>query len=363
MTLNIGENLKIYRSKKRVTQEQLAYEFGVSPQAVSRWETGATYPDITLLPVIAKYFNVTVDELLGVVNQCPDEEKKRYLNESLALRHDGKVAEALVLDRELLRKYPSDEDALSNLMYQLYSMRVNEHNGNYDGEIISTANRLINTSKNTDITSGAKQLLIYVYSRRGESEKAKEIAQTLDPIYCCRDVLYPEAFKGDEEIKLRQGNILVFADLLYNELLSLARCEKSSDNKAEIYTVSNKMITMLLGENPAFYNERITRNHCELAYLCAGNKDREKAMEHLRLALKYAEQFEFRPEKSRYTPCWLGFVRDKKSDSTKDSQDTLFDHILQRLENGVFDFMRDTADFKNYSNEIIRISDKLKRLK
>ena len=42
MTLNIGENLKIYRSKKRVTQEQLAYEFGVSPQAVSRWETGVS---------------------------------------------------------------------------------------------------------------------------------------------------------------------------------------------------------------------------------------------------------------------------------------------------------------------------------
>lgn len=76
MTLNIGENLKIYRSKKQVTQEQLAYEFGVSPQAVSRWETGATYPDITLLPVIAKYFAVTVDELLGVVKQCPDDKRK-----------------------------------------------------------------------------------------------------------------------------------------------------------------------------------------------------------------------------------------------------------------------------------------------
>ena len=45
-----------------MTQSQLADVFNVSEQAISRWENGNTYPDITLLPAIADYFHVTIDE-------------------------------------------------------------------------------------------------------------------------------------------------------------------------------------------------------------------------------------------------------------------------------------------------------------
>lgn len=54
------------RKKKGVTQEELAKHLGVSFQAVSKWETGTTYPDITLLPLIADYFNESVDSVLGL---------------------------------------------------------------------------------------------------------------------------------------------------------------------------------------------------------------------------------------------------------------------------------------------------------
>lgn len=363
MTLNIGENLKMYRSKKQITQEQLAYEFGVSPQAVSRWETGATYPDITLLPIIAKYFDVTIDELLGVVRQCPNEEKELYQKKSLELLHYGKISEALALDREILKKYPCDEDALCNLMYQLYTLRLNENSNNYDSEIISTANMLIDTSKKREITSGAKQLLIFVYSQRGEFEKAKEIAETLDHMYCCKEILYPEAFEGDEQIRLRQDNILMIVGLLNNQFIPIARHEKNSEKKAEIYTAANTMTTMLLGENPVFYNGFISCNHCVLAKIFAQKRDGEKVMEHLRLALKYAEQYEFRPERSRYAPCWLNLIEDIKSNTTKSNENTLFDHITQTLENDAFDFMRDTTDFKNYLDEINSLSNRLDNLK
>ena len=57
---------KALRLDKRLTQEQLAEILGVSPQAVSRWETSTSYPDVTLLPTIASFFETTVDELLGL---------------------------------------------------------------------------------------------------------------------------------------------------------------------------------------------------------------------------------------------------------------------------------------------------------
>lgn len=65
MNINIGENIKNLRSKKDITQEQLASFLNISNVAVSKWERGETYPDISLLPILAKYFDVTIDTLIG----------------------------------------------------------------------------------------------------------------------------------------------------------------------------------------------------------------------------------------------------------------------------------------------------------
>lgn len=65
MNLRIAENIRRLRQEHNLTQVQLADRLGVSYQAVSRWENETTYPDIELLPVIAAFFGVTVDYLLG----------------------------------------------------------------------------------------------------------------------------------------------------------------------------------------------------------------------------------------------------------------------------------------------------------
>ncbi len=77
MKLSLGENIRLLRRKKEITQEQLADALAVSFQAVSRWENGTTYPDIELLPAISEFFSVTVDELLGI----SEEEKERQAQE------------------------------------------------------------------------------------------------------------------------------------------------------------------------------------------------------------------------------------------------------------------------------------------
>ena len=65
MTMNsvFSNNLRRLRQAKGYTQEQVADHLGVSPQSVSRWECGSTFPDILLLPAIAEHYCVTVDDL------------------------------------------------------------------------------------------------------------------------------------------------------------------------------------------------------------------------------------------------------------------------------------------------------------
>lgn len=79
MKLMIGENIRAYRKKHDLTQEELAERLGVTYQSV-RWENGATYPDLELLPAIAQALSITADELLGM----PEVEKEKRATETLA---------------------------------------------------------------------------------------------------------------------------------------------------------------------------------------------------------------------------------------------------------------------------------------
>ena len=61
----IGNNIKRIRQNKGVTQEQLGDIIGVTGQAISKWENGSALPDIQVLPKLADYFGISIDELMG----------------------------------------------------------------------------------------------------------------------------------------------------------------------------------------------------------------------------------------------------------------------------------------------------------
>ncbi len=63
--VSIGEKIRYLRKQKNVTQEELAVVLHISFQAVSKWENSMSQPDIAMIPVIANYFGVSIDELFG----------------------------------------------------------------------------------------------------------------------------------------------------------------------------------------------------------------------------------------------------------------------------------------------------------
>ena len=67
--MNIGEVILKLRKDKQLTQEQLAQAIGVTAPAVSKWETGSTYPDILLLPPLARALGTTIDHLLSYTQE------------------------------------------------------------------------------------------------------------------------------------------------------------------------------------------------------------------------------------------------------------------------------------------------------
>lgn len=103
----LGTNIAALRRKKGLTQEQLADRLGISAPAVSKWETGVSCPDITLLCPLARALDTNVDTLLQFEQTLPDEEVIRQINAILddALRRQEPEKEQQL--RELLRQYPN----------------------------------------------------------------------------------------------------------------------------------------------------------------------------------------------------------------------------------------------------------------
>lgn len=116
MELMIGERIKKYRKEREMTQEALAQALSLSPQSVSKWECGDGYPDITLLPAIANYFEVTVDELIGNDEISAREDiQKNYFNIVHGLSYD----EQLQLSLRYHKKYPRNWHIATALMYTI----------------------------------------------------------------------------------------------------------------------------------------------------------------------------------------------------------------------------------------------------
>lgn len=74
MELNMGTIISQKRKEKQITQQQLAEFMGVSKASVSKWETGQSYPDITLIPLLAGYFNISIDQLMNYSNNLSTEQ-------------------------------------------------------------------------------------------------------------------------------------------------------------------------------------------------------------------------------------------------------------------------------------------------
>ena len=119
--IHLGRILAENRRRKGITQDELAEFVGVSKAAVSKWETESTYPDILLLPRLAAYFDISIDELMGYEPQMDREEIRkthRMLSEEFITRP---FAEAL----EHCRKYAREYYSCYPLVFQVGSLMVN----------------------------------------------------------------------------------------------------------------------------------------------------------------------------------------------------------------------------------------------
>lgn len=121
--INISKTIADKRREKGVTQDQLAAYIGVSKASVSKWETGQSYPDITFLPQLAAYFNISIDDLMGYTPQMTKENIKDLYHRLSSDFSNKPFDEVLVECRKIIKKYYS----CFPLIMQMAVLMCNHH--------------------------------------------------------------------------------------------------------------------------------------------------------------------------------------------------------------------------------------------
>lgn len=189
MKLQIGEKIKELRRQKGITQEQLAEILGLSCQSVSRWEIGTCYPDIELLPVIANYFDISMDALMGMDDIRSEARRRDIFTRALDMEREGKWDIAVETLREAAHDFPGDDSILSELALAL-SRTGNRHDIE---EAIDISERVLNRLTSDKIRATVRANLCFLYNKAGLSDRAAAFAATLPHIWECREMLMPDA--------------------------------------------------------------------------------------------------------------------------------------------------------------------------
>ena len=178
--INLGNKIRALRKKKGITQEQLASALNMSPQAVSKWEIGAGYPDVALLPVIAAYFGISLDVLFDY-DATNIEEKIMEILYSSRGGVPFDMAEKRLL--EGIAAYPSADILKKELLMQ-YEMQMRYHGcPELKEPALAIAKKLIAESNDYFIVSSAKNDMASILIMNGDYEEAKAIIESMPYVY------------------------------------------------------------------------------------------------------------------------------------------------------------------------------------
>ena len=206
--MDLGNNIKSLRTKKKMTQEELAELLGTTSKSVSRWEQSLTYPDISLLPFIANIFEVTVDELLGVESIKQDEYVKELKKQADQYAMNNDYESELNLWQEAYKKLPNNEEVKIGLINVMNTINIITNEIKFSTEIIKLAESILEKSTNNISRINVTQCLVDLYSQMNNIEMAEYYCKQLpNDLLFTRNIMRTRYLKDERLLTSIQMNI------------------------------------------------------------------------------------------------------------------------------------------------------------
>lgn len=197
--INLGGTLRELRRQRGITQETLASALGVTPQAVSKWESGVSYPDMAMVPMIAGYFEVSLDTLFDFDLRKIKTHIQKTLEqaESYFFEDPARYGDTI---RAALAENPGNEELLCALLDHYEHLLRNSDDTSHLDEMIDIAHQLIASGRDFVKVCNAKDNLAAAYLKKGRYDMAKDILSTLPREICLRDDYMCYRLSGTDKI-------------------------------------------------------------------------------------------------------------------------------------------------------------------
>ena len=346
------------RKEHGLTQEQLADVLGVSAQAVSRWENGTTYPDITLLPTIASYFEITLDELMGMENWRSEEQLKELLRQLEENGSKGLIYENILLLRDAVKTYPTNYELQFRLVNQLAFCEYKDGRGlseeekiSFNREAAEIGNRILSHCTDGAIINQTTQQLSYIYSSLGEKEKAIEYAKKLPNIGCTDTVVLGDLYEGEQQKTHLKRAIKWYTSIFWCALINLAdlgyRNETMSDaERIEIMKKALAILELVFDDGDYLnYSGTVSITHRYIADLAMSEGDYELALSSLEKAAQFAVMSDTLPENARHTSLLVNNLEYGPFNTIKNYDFTDCKELYDKMQADRYNAIRDDKRF------------------
>ena len=356
MNIKIGAIIKKLRAENNITQDTLATAIGVTPQAISRWESEGGYPDIELLPALADFFSVSTDELLGYKLSEREQELANIKKEMERLAEVGSIEERVAYARNAFAHYPNDYEVRDHLAVCLYFVWEETHDEALFKEIESLLGSVANECNDENTRYDAINTLITLYGEVKQSEKAKEWVNRLTPMKYRRETALSggigdgktKFYIQDEIDKLTDALGLAIRNLVLNE--DLPNDPSTWENKIEMLRISNQLYLMIYSDGLMFHHNRISFNHWLISTYQMSLGKAEDAMESLEKMCDHAVSYD-RSYQNDHGKHFTSFLVDtqvypeKNKDFHELTEHTHCNYMLDRLQHGRYDCIRQDPRF------------------
>lgn len=236
MNIRMGEKIRSLRKRNNLSQEVLAQFLGISFQAVSKWENGTAMPDVSMIPAIASFFNVSTDELFDfnrieqeqkVQQICWDAAQYRFMN--------PKRSESML--RDALKQYPGNDVILNNL---LYTMRSPERND----EVVTLCKSILEVTQDDEVKYDVLRILAETYADMGMPVLVKQTLEAIPELYFSKLELLANLLGGEEAMDAAYKHASICRDDLLDMLSRLSQLHRIQGNmdKSEEFANLTKMV-------------------------------------------------------------------------------------------------------------------------
>ena len=318
MKLTLGEKIKELRKRDGRKQEDLANALGVSNQAVSRWEKDGSYPDMELIPAIANYFNISIDELFGYSKEREDKLKRILKKAEKTINEQGDMTECVEMLRSAAEEFPSEPKVYMNLGFALdllgwqkhgarsytkdgsdYAFEDTEYNSQnvYWQEALRAYEKALTLDISAEDRDVLTQRMVLYYAKMGYFDKANTLASKQNSLFMSREILLSLANEGASRDKYQGEAIIEILVALKTVIVNSVSSKISVFTKKEGVSL---MLELARLYEAVFSDGRCGVGHyhiCEL-YLHAAlyearfGKGLEMALEHFKKGFEHKKLYD-----------------------------------------------------------------------